>query len=60
MGWEKKIETHWCRKPSTAGVEAGSIWKCDDCGTRWMYLNTVMTGSIDPREQYEDIWKRLK
>lgn len=39
MGWVKKEAIpHGCTVPRPSdceGIGAGSIWQCDECGTRW-------------------------
>ncbi len=60
MGWiDKKSKHTWCNKPSTTGVGVGSIWECDECKQRWMFLGRKSFNSPDPRENYEDIWERV-
>lgn len=42
MTWEKTHRKGECPQPLFAAIfmRAGAIWKCDDCGTRWIITKT--------------------
>jgi len=64
MGWERRAKKpHTCQRPNTMqtsrrNAEAGDIWKCRKCGTRWELTYAGIPSANRAGPMHENQWRR--